>query len=719
MDYTINKVIRHYKPMLLKNAPFRRTTLNENTNTFDYLNNQKSSFILRNSINADGKEQKSFKPAHEAYVRRDSEILRVSHDLSNRNIINYKAAAYATATKVRIGADIQVKVGIITANSRLGQSVQGAASYAIPGDTSIIRSPGRATVYGALTPGGGGRRPSIPRPQNRGYRCPAGFQHGGRFTDNRFSTCGAQLFEIPGPLSLLAGTVRALARGSANAQDISRVVTPGESPSQSSMIQRMAQIPRSGADNPTARLNAFRESIKVLTGAPAGEGRMIRKDGVLLRPIVPSSVLRNFSGNPDMENGVFIRAIDKPEDIVGDDLALLTGPAMRQVAYVAPNGTVLTIERQRDLTVGERRKFGRQLNRAGATGDKYDVGNSIREFANNSGGAYKYSEEFPKIKNPLDVIQVTDDGKKVEVRRWVYETFIKKGKVNKKPVEKDVVREDGVEKIGTQAASVEDAVKLLNDGSSPFDIPSQYFDAAMKKSDSYKREQIGANSVRYTAKNGDSFTLSSETIENGAVAQKVYSDVAAQLGLFTPAVRVYGEPNSRSVLQADITNGGNKIDFNQSFAKVDNLDFFRVAVVDLLTDRRDRSPASLVPTTVNGKLTVVPSGNELSLMAGFKNAKDKEFAIDMSKIPGRVTELFSGKNGSLSETEKALNIKLLDDLIERAKNINWKEYISRLSSDSSLSSGEILHLSIIKDLFETRLKSLVAQKKNFLSIMGL
>ena len=106
-------------------------------------------------------------------------------------------------------------------------------------------------------------------------------------------------------------------------------------------------------------------------------------------------------------------------------------------------------------------------------------------------------------------------------------------------------------------------------------------------------------------------------------------------------------------------------------------------------------------------------------MAGFKNAKDKEFAIDMSKIPGRVTELFSGKNSSLSETEKALNIKLLDDLIERAKNITWKEYISRLSSDSSLSSGEILHLSIIKDLFETRLKSLVAQKKNFLSIMGL
>jgi hypothetical protein len=81
--------------------------------------------------------------------------------------------------------------------------------------------------------------------------------------------------------------------------------------------------------------------------------------------------------------------------------------------------------------------------------------------------------------------------------------------------------------------------------------------------------------------------------------------------------------------------------------------------------------------------------------------------------------LFSGKNGSLSETEKALNIKLLDDLIERAKNINWKEYISRISADSSLSPGEILHLSIIKDLFETRLKSLVSQKKNFLSIMGL
>jgi hypothetical protein len=125
-------------------------------------------------------------------------------------------------------------------------------------------------------------------------------------------------------------------------------------------------------------------------------------------------------------------------------------------------------------------------------------------------------------------------------------------------------------------------------------------------------------------------------------------------------------------------------------------------------------------TNVKHKPVIIKNGSKfINKKSENTFAKDKDFAIDMNEIPGRVVELFSEQNSSLSEVEKALNIKLLDDLIERARNIDWKEYISRLSSDSSLSPGEILHLSIIKDLFETRLKSLISQKKNFLSIMGL
>ena len=356
----------------------------------------------------------------------------------NRELTNLKAMLYLRQKQSRIGSPLsrtnaktleyEEKVGLVTSGSRIGRAAQAAGSFAVPGNVSPLRSPIRSGLYRALTPGGGGGiRRFIPQRNERGFRCPAGFEFGGRFTDNQYSTCGAQLFEIPGPLALAARAVRrAVGAPDARVESLSQVIEGNSSPDRAIQIQRMAQIPRNAAPDKARFSKSVEDAIKILKATPAGEGRMIRRDGVVLRPVVPSSVLRQFSGNPDMLDGAMIRSIQLPKDIASDDVALLAGASMSQIIFVAPNGVSLRIERARQLTVGERRKFGRQLNRAIGESDQYEVGANIRRFADQTNGAFKYTEDYASVPKPLEFVTYTGaDGVERKVRRWVYETFIK------------------------------------------------------------------------------------------------------------------------------------------------------------------------------------------------------------------------------------------------------------------------------------------------------
>ena len=153
---------------------------------------------------------------------------------------------------------------------------------------------------------------------------------------------------------------------------------------------------------------------------------MIRRDGVILRPVVPSSVLRSFSENPDMEDGAMIRAIQLPADIGADDLALLGGPSMSKIAFVAPNGVTVSIERSRPFTIGEKRKFPRMINSLAESSNKDNIIKNIEDFAKNSDGAFKFIADTGTIPDALELVEYTGaDGIKRTAPRWLYETFIK------------------------------------------------------------------------------------------------------------------------------------------------------------------------------------------------------------------------------------------------------------------------------------------------------
>lgn len=722
---SIKGLLRHQRPLMLADSSMTRTIV-DGYKTIDVSVSHHKPLAKRTLADGTTKMKRHFEPM----VRSKSQILRRQTSLADRNVINYKAALFARATKARIGSTIpvtEVKVGVIGSQGRIGQTAQGIGSIALPGDMSELRSPIRSRIYAALTPGGGGGR-RIPRPNERGYRCPAGFQFGGRFTDSNYSTCGRQLFELP--IALLGRALGAAGKrpdiAPASAETLSEVIEgPGDSRQRAIQIMRMAQVPRSGAENPKARSAALSKVITSLTGTPSGESRLIRKDAVILRPVVPSSVLRNFGGNPDMENGVFVRSIDKPSDIVGDDLALLAGPAIMNVSYVTPNGSVLAIERQRPLTVGERRKFGRQLNAVAGASDQYDVGNNIREFANNSGGAFKYTEKFPNIEKPLDLIEVEGEGgRKIQVRRWVYETFMKDGSRSRGKVrparETETLREDGA--AGNETIdNIADAVDSLNSGGDPLDLPPSLVADALRRSDKYQQRKLGTGVIEYSDDSGKTFYQVPETRKNGAIAERYYTDVASQLGIPSPGARFIGKPDSRETIIADASNGSLRTDTSLSIDSVDPKELMKVFMSDFLTDARDRSPATLRPVRTQSGTTVIPSSNELSALAGLDAQEIKQrFDIDLPDyLDGRNGLIYRNSFGKMSAKDRTEVIAVYDTLIERAKKFKWDEYISRISADGQLSSAEKKHIEILRKLFESRLAKLTSKKTETIRLLGI
>lgn len=721
---SIKSLLRHQRPLMLADSSIKRTIVD------GYKTLEVSPTIAKSKAKRILPDGTTSQKRHlEPLIRSKSSTLRTQASLSDRNILNYKAAMFSRTTKARIGSEIpitEVKVGIVGSQSRAGQAVQGAASVLIPGDISEIRSPIRSRIYSALTPGGGGGRRRIPGRNERGYRCPFGFQYGGRFTDRNYSTCGAQLFALPvsGGLGQGIGGRRPKITP-ASAQDVSQVIEGNTAQDRAIQITRMAQVPRSAAENPKVRSAAVAKVINTLTGSPSGESRLIRKDGVILRPVVPSSVLRNFGGNPDMESGVFVRSIDKPSDIIGDDLALLSGPAIMNVSYVTPNGSVISIERQRPLTVGERRKFGRQLNAVAGTSDKYDVGGNIRDFANNSGGAFKYTEKFPNVDKPLDLIEVEDDkGKKIQVRRWVYETFMKDGSRSNnktKPArETETLREDGA-KANETVDNITDAVKMLDDGGDPLDLPPNLIADALRRSKKYDAKKLGTGVIEYSDGEGKVYYQVPESLKNGAIAERFYTDVASQVGIKTPGARFIGKDGSRESIIADANNGSVRSDTDLTLDKVDPKELMKVFVSDFLTDARDRSPATLRPVRTQSGTAVVPSSNELSALAGLDAADiKKRFSLDLPDyLEGRNGMIYRDSFGEMTAKQRTDATAVYDTLIERAKKFNWSEYASRISADGVLSTAEQKHLDILKRLYETRLDKLTSRKTQALRLLGI
>ena len=634
-------------------------------------------------------------------------ISRKSIQLS-QNVINYKALSKRNGVSRSLAKKTIIQDGIETKASRLGRSL---ISIAIPGDTDPIRSPVRSAVYRTITPGkpGGGRGGSLPG-QNRGYRCPEGYQYGGRFTDSRLSTCGAKLFDIPSPLGAALAAIKRSLRIPKPTPVKGKPLTAGQYPE--SIIQsRKPQIPKVTFENRKAAAEQIKNLTSDIGSTRQPVVRMVRRDGFVLEPVVPAKVLRAIPDNRDMEGATYMLSAMSPQDIGRDELGLLSNTGVRSLIYVLPGGSTLTLEKKRKLSVGERRKLGRTVNTAIESQVGKDPASRLKMVADETGDGIGYTENFVGIRNPNEII----NGKP----RWAVSGF--RLRTAKTPVEPESPRRTVSNRAaGKKITNLEEAIQHLIDGGSIAEISADMLPQVLKESKIIKASRLANNQSLITV-GGNKYLWSQLPKKYQHIGEFFASDLQQHLGLESPDIFFVGKPGEkRQYLREDVETAlqGSKLNPNIKFSELDPQDVARIMVSDFLTDQRERPNSSIYAMETSSGVRAMLAQNVTSGLTDL----DK---IEISKRTKLKIEEFYEAAGmpnyseyysQLKADQQAAFRRYIDALLSRAKSFKMSELRRRMKMDG-LSAGEEAHLNIIEVLFKNRLETLANSKKTFVEVL--
>jgi len=644
----------------------------------------------------------------------------------DQNLLNFKALMVQRLTEAP-----ELKVGVVRSRNPIGRGLQSIASTVIPGDQSAVRSPVRSTIYRAITPGGGeddrdrnligrtiGRRSSA-------LRCPSGFEFGGRFATRGFGNCGRQLF----------GTLGS-GGGGRYGTDVLGVlrregerVAPGNYNSRAAQIQRNAQIPRVGAANANRFNQGVGQAVTALANPDIKGSLLVRRDGQVLRPTVGADTLATISDNPDMQDSALALAVTDPAAIGGSAVTSLWKSGVKNVIFALPGGSSIRLNRNRPLTSGDKRKLTRRwASTSGTSENQFDYGFKLRKFSEASDGIISYEENFPNIDNPNDIVVVAknDDEKKTEsVRRWVFSTYLADnapGKADKDTGWREISSSDGEASVSSSKIStVKDAITHLGSNGNPEEIPAEFLEAALSGSKSFRSTRLQPNVTLLERADGKRWYKVSSSGNFGHLGDKIASDINSTLGLNAPSVKFIGTGNRRDYLVAHPENLTTGKTSRQTIEKMNPSDLLRTVVGDWLADTRDRSPSSLVNAGVGsrGRTVAVPTGNAALSGLTPEELKRRRSLVLGDFLTQSTNAAAADRFRLLAEQQKKLLLELYSDLIERARQFSWDDYMSRLGLDGELSDGERAHIEVVKTLFEKRLEQLDSGRQRFLSTMGI
>jgi hypothetical protein len=628
----------------------------------------------------------------------------------NQNLIEYKALA----KRAGINKNYDVKVGLIGTHSPIGQAIQSIGSAAIPGNLSPVRSPIRSGIFGALTPG----KPRIPGGtggSNRAYRCPEGYQYGGRFTDSRLSTCGAKLFDIPGPLGAAIGAIRRIARG---ARAIAAASTPitGEPVGDSLVQSRKPQIPRVSNANPKAASVNARDIVRQMGQLSTPVTRMVRRDGFILEPVVPAQVLRAIPDNRDMEGANYIMLATRLPDLGGQELGLLSNTGVTKLTYVLPGGSSITLEKRRPLTVGERRKLGRTVNSAAKISIENDPTARLREVVNQTGDGIGYTESFVNIKNPNET--VVKNGKSIP--KWADEIYGKGRKA--RPVAESARETDSDAEIGKLITSIDEAIDHIAKGGSLSKVDPSILQQAITRANVFKRQKLDSSREIITAPDGRKYVQYRSSSNFEHIAQKFSADIQQHLGLESPDVFFVGTGDRRQYLteEAGSILRGFNVDRRKTMKDYSPEDVAKMLISDWLTDSRGRPPGSVISVSNGEETRPVISDNRKSGLVDL----DKISIVERQKAT--FADFLNADENldyrryfqELKEQQRFAFRKEIEALLLRARRFNFTKFKDRLYSDGKLSSAEKAHLNIIGKILETRIKIYSNSKDTLMDILG-
>lgn len=630
-----------------------------------------------------------------------------------KETIDFKALSLANGASRRVsderGNGIQQKAA--RSNNPLRTIGHAALSLAIPGDSDPFRSPVRSAIYRTITPGfgGGGNRG---RTRNKPYRCPEGYQFGGRFTDSRLSTCGVKLFDIPSPLGMALSAIARQFRPK-KAQTITGNPLGGGIYPESLIDARKPQIPK--VSSPNGRLADIR--VKELTPAiaqtPQKVARMVRRDGFVLEPVVTSKVLREIPDNRDMEGAVYMMSAFGAQDIGGDELGMLSNSGIKKVVYVTPNGSTLNIEKTRQLTVGERRKLGKTVTQAIAQNNSKDPAAKLKYLSEQMGDGIGYSEDFVNIKNPNSM----ENGKP----RWSIEIFKRK---NQKRIA-GISGNESRETVSSGAAkkkikSVNDALELLISGGSLSDIHPSILPRVLSQSSVINRTKISSRQNLVTVGANKYFEyINPNPFQH--IGERFASDLQEHLGIPSPDIIFAGSASDkRRYLRQDVETAlpGSVFNPNATLNDLNPEDVARLMIADYLTDQRERNLSSIYGMqTVDGIRPMVADNTTSGLVDLSKIEITKRTKMNIAEFYGEPQKInYSEYYQQLKIEQQLVYRKMVESLLKRARSFKLRDLRSRLDVDG-LTPGEINHLKIVDKLFSTRVDLLTNQKNQLIKLL--
>lgn len=617
----------------------------------------------------------------------------------------------------------QVKVGSTGSSSRILQTLQGVGSATTPGNMSTVRSPIRSRIYSALTPGGGRNIPGgfgALKPE-RGYRCPEGYQYGGRFTDSRFSTCGKQLFDLPG---IIGQTIARILRGDprsnfqrVSGRDVTALSVGGD------LIQsRAPQIPKVSVANRQRKNAELDKIVGAMKSVNDSYTRLVRRDGFVLEPIVSPAVLRTIPDNRDMEGATFVMNALVGDDIGNDELGLLSNTGVENVTYVLSGGSTLTIRKARPLTIGERRKLGKTISAAERTRRGEDPVERLRIVAAEMGDAIAYEESFENISNPNEIITVNlPAGRgKTRMRRWMYETFYrKKKKANmvSRASQMELIPEE--EKIKDLAS----AVRHLNNGGSLENISPIVRSEAIMRSNLYKTGKIKNGVMIHERADGQTVFEITPDKQYEHLGAALASELQRWMGLAAPKVRLAGSGKKRNYMLGeaqDVIDTGRQ-ERATDISAMPPEDIVGILISDFLSDTINRNPSTIAPIRIGGRMRAVSSLNANSGLAGMNASEiSQRRRMDVNDFFNqKQREIYRQYFEQLKETQRRKALVLFEQLMDRASDFDFRRFRQQLASDGILSQAEKVHLEILEKLFERRVDALKSSSSALKVIIGL
>ena len=602
------------------------------------------------------------------------------------------------------------RVGLLGSSSTIGQIAQSVGSYALPGNLSPYRSPVRSAAYGALIPGGAGVG-SLRPGRKKTHRCPEGYQFGGRFTDNRLSTCGQQLFDIPNPLGAAIGAVRRLVREVSSAGSLPVVGKPvGAGEYADPLDSRRPQIPRVAEKNEKLMDETVARMISEMGQQNISAMRMVRRDGFVLEPVVSPRVLRSIPDNRDMEGATFILTANQLPDLGQDELGLLSNTGVERLVYVLPGGSTLSLRKARKLEVGERRKLGRTVNAASAIDNSSNPTARLQEVANQTGDGIEYTENFVGVKNPHEVVKLKN-GRTME--RWAYELLGKRQPKLKPEARSSSSTESARKKI----TSLTEAIEHVANGGALSDIAPDILGRALARANVFKRKRLSPGIDQIIAPDNRDYTLYQPKVDFEHINAVFASDMQQHLGIESPDVSIIGSGNRRPYIIQSIatTYPGIKPSEDKTMADADPSSIAKLVISDFITGVENRSPSTIDILQIGDTTIAAPIVNETTLtaLAEIKVRKRTEMLIEEFRSL-QESGIYGKYYRELKEQQRRKVLNEIKKLIERARLFNYVHFLQRLSVDGQLSDSEKNHIKIVQRIAEQRVDVL----ENVLEVIG-